>query len=106
NSMAEHIRETIKFAKNSCNSMNRFALFQFYHNFRKEYRINKKVSQPHITHAEVAGICRERVNRIIDSVFHGLREPLEFVEEYLSPFQRRLWKMVIPNPLKVAVVPK
>jgi transposase-like protein len=102
--LAEHTRETMQFSRSSNNTMSRFMIFQFHHNFIKEFRVNKKVSQPHITHGEKAGISREAVNRIIQRVYSGFRDSYDRVEEFLNPFQRRLWKNELPNPLKVASI--
>ncbi|MDA3851945.1 MAG: hypothetical protein PF447_11845, partial [Spirochaetaceae bacterium] len=51
---AEHVRETLQFARNMSNSMNRFFVYSFWHNFMKPFRINRSKSF-YSTHGEAAG---------------------------------------------------
>ncbi len=58
--LAEHARETVRFARNPNRSMERFTVWAFAYNYRKRYLINQPV-QDTATHSQVAGIDAERV---------------------------------------------
>ena len=63
---ANHVRETVQFSRNVNNTMERMAIYGFYHNYLKPYRISpieKKV------HAEVAGIDKKRINSELKTLF-------------------------------------
>lgn len=67
---AEHVRETMRFARNVNNSMERLAVFRLYHNYLKPYRINRKDDDYRDrTHAEVAGISKKDINREMKTFF-------------------------------------
>jgi len=105
--MSEHTRETVQFGRNMNNSMNRFSVYTFWHNFRKPYRINKSGKYRKIkykTHAEAAGVPRELVEEIANRLFDGSRILYFKVENQLDSFQKDLWKKELMNPLKTAAV--
>ena len=54
--LAEHVRETVRFARNPNRSMERFTVWAFAYNYRKRYLINQPVADP-TTHSEAAGIA-------------------------------------------------
>ena len=68
---ANHVRETVQFSRNTNNCMERLAIYRMYHNYLKRYRIEPRQEQR--THAEVAGIRRESVEREIASFFQVRR---------------------------------
>lgn len=55
NDLAEHVRETIRFARNVNASVERFTVYQHWHNYRKPASINEAHAD-NSTHAEHAGI--------------------------------------------------
>ena len=68
--LAEHVRETVRFARNVNNSMERMAVYGLYHNYMKPYRINRADdSFRDRTHAEVAGLSRELVQKKLRTFF-------------------------------------
>ena len=58
--LAEHVRETTRFGRNTSNAVGRMELYQFHHNHFKPYRINVS-ERVYDTHAEAAGIDRDFV---------------------------------------------
>jgi len=62
--LAEHVRETTRFGRNVNSAVGRMALYLFYHNYLKPYRLNRQ-AQEHRTHAEAAGIERESIDRLL-----------------------------------------
>ena len=68
--LAEHVRETAKFARNVNNSMERMAVYRLYHNYMKPFRINRADdSFRDRIHAEVAGLSRELVQKKLRTFF-------------------------------------
>ncbi len=57
NDLAEHVRETIRFARNVNASLERFTVYQHWHNYRKPASINEAHADSS-THGERAGIPR------------------------------------------------
>lgn len=98
---AEHIRETVQFARNLNHSMARFTVYSFWHNIVKPYRINKKKSG-YLSHGEAAGLNRKKVNGIKRRIFDNSRIHFFKVKGMLNPFQVQLWNGTLMNPLSVA----
>lgn len=96
NDMAEHTRQTIRFARNVSCSLERFACYQHWHNYRKPAAINE-ASHDRLTHAEHAGIDRERINRQLRG-FYTRRRFMSHTPLW-GPM-RDLWLRVVPTPLK------
>jgi len=100
--MAEHGRETTQFGRNMNNSMNRFSVYTFWHNFKKPYRINKWKNGKEIeykTHAEAAGISRGLAAEIGNRLFDDSRIHFFTVKHQLNSFQAALWKKELMNPV-------
>ena len=55
---ANHVRETVQFSRNVNNTLERLAVYGFYHNYMKPYRINSSGKD---VHAEVAGVDKRRI---------------------------------------------
>lgn len=51
---AYHVRETVRFSRNVNSALERFAVYQLYHNYFKPFRIAHKDKKLY-THAEAAG---------------------------------------------------
>jgi len=100
--MAEHVRETVQFGRDMNNSMERFNIYKFWHNFMKPYRINS-TRKNKSTHAEQAGFERLAIKEIITSVFEGFRIRFSQIEMYLNPFEKRCWTRGNHNPLNHSV---
>jgi transposase-like protein len=68
--LAEHVRETVRFARNVNNSMERMAIYGVYHNYMKPYRINRADDAfLDRTHAEVAGLPKGLVKKKLRTFF-------------------------------------
>lgn len=94
--LAEHTRETIRFARNVSCSLERFACYQHWHNYRKPAAINE-ASHDRLTHAEHAGIDRESINRELRG-FYTRRRFMSHTALWGS--MRDVWLKVVPTPLK------
>jgi hypothetical protein len=75
--LAEHVRETVQFARDHNCSMERFTLYQFWLNFMKPYRIKRKDYVVSKTHCEAAKIPSEKREAILKRAFKGYRIDLE-----------------------------
>ncbi len=60
--LAEHVRETVRFARNPNRSMERFWVWCFHYNYHKRYRINQPAADTTL-HYQAAGIEQPRVAR-------------------------------------------
>ena len=94
--MAEHTRETIRFARNVSCSLERFACYQHWHNYRKPAAINE-ASHDRLTHAEHAGIDRQSIDRELRG-FYTRRRFMSHTPLW-GPM-RDLWLRVMATPLK------
>ena len=65
---SDHVRETVQFARNAGCCMDRLAVYRFYHNFLKDYRINRE-GEARMTHGERAGIPRREILRELKTLF-------------------------------------
>ena len=102
--MAEHVRETVQYARNMNPSMERFAIYRFWHNFMKPFREKHRRKGYGLTHGEVAGISRERIMELVSRVMDGRRILLDPDEVPFTSFQRRVFDGELPNPLRKAAV--
>lgn len=94
---ADHTRETVQFARNVCNLMDRLAVYRFYHNFLKPYRINGK-KQSNITHAIMVGIPADDIRKELKTFFTQRR----FLGKAgaMNVSDRLLWCRGLFTPLK------
>lgn len=95
--LAEFHRETVCFARNVNNCLERVCVYFFHHNFIKRYRIG--VAGEERTHAEVAGIGREAVKRIRREVGRRRSFYHDGAVSY-GGFFDELWRRELPTPLK------
>jgi len=68
NDLAEHVRETIRFAKCVGASQDRFAVYQHWHNFRKPASIDETRHEKR-THAELIGYEEADLKRLLRGFF-------------------------------------
>ncbi len=101
--MAEHVRETVQFGRNMNNSMSRFTLYSFWHNFKKPFRINSADSV-FKRHGEAAGLELKKVKQLWKSLLDDRRYFRFKLEDQLNPFQQRLWGRRLLNPLNRGMV--
>jgi len=94
--MAEHVRETERFGRNSNNAMERFGIYMFWHNFMKPFRINKK-KRKYRTHGEAAGCDQKSIEKMLNSVF-SMIIPYSFVEKKISVFMKSIWEHRVHTP--------
>lgn len=85
--LAEHVRESVRFARRLEHSLERAAIHLAHHNFFKVFRSR---SQDHrLTHAEMAGLER---NRIQDLRERSFRERALGWRVNLEEWQQKLWR--------------
>jgi len=90
-------RETVCFARNVTNSLERLCVYLFHHNFIKRYRIG--VAGEERTHAEVAGVDKREVERIGAEVVRRQSFYHDGSVTY-GGFFDELWRRELPTPLK------
>jgi hypothetical protein len=95
--LAEYHRETVCFPRNVNNTLERLCVYFFHHNFIKRYRIG--VVGEERTHAEVAGIDKQEVDRIRRTVVMERRFYHDGSVTY-GGFFDELWRRAIPTPLR------
>lgn len=95
NDLAEHTRETIRFARSVSASMERFACYQHWHNYRKPAAINE-ASHDTATHAQHAGFEPRRVRGALNGFFTRRRF---LTHTPLWGPMRDIWLRTEPTPL-------
>jgi transposase-like protein len=102
--LSNHVRETVCFARNVNNCMERQMIYLMYHNYLKQFRENQRY-QNRITHAEMAGIEKRLIQTTVSRAF-TVRRFLSLAN--INGFVRRLWKRTLFTPLKQVVefIPK
>ena len=101
--LGNHVRETVKFARNVNDCLARLAVYIAHHNGRKVYRINKEREDGR-THAEVAGATKEAVQRAWLELF-GQRKFLTL--QTLDEAATKIWLREYETPLSgPSTVPK
>lgn len=94
---SDHCRETLQWAKNVANAMDRLAVYRFHHNFMKEFRINGSEWQG-ITHAIKAGFDEKLIKRELKTLFTKRRF---FHRSWnLNEGDRKVWGRCISTPHK------
>ena len=92
--LCEHVRETVSFGRNVSECMSRMAVYLWYHNYKKPFRINGQGKA--CRHAEIAGLTRHEINSAIKGVMSARRflslEPVE-------PSLERIWLKELETPL-------
>jgi len=95
--MAEHTRETVQFARNVVNQMERLAIYRAYHNYFKPYRIGAG-EEALATHAEKAGIPGRMIRGELKSFFTR-RRFLSRVKALMIG-ERQVWLRMVKTPLR------
>ena len=95
--LAEHTRQTVQFARNTVNQMERLALYRAYHNYFKPYRI-RGGEAGRLTHGEKAGIPGKAIGLELKSFFTRRR----FYSRIKGTMtgDRHVWLRAIKTPLK------
>jgi len=96
---SDHVRETVQFARNTANAMDRLAVYRLYHNFLKPYRINCSTDST-ATHGTVAGISENKIKAELKTIFTQRR----FLGKHwmLNIADRKLWCRCISTPMSKA----
>jgi hypothetical protein len=94
--LAEHVRETTRFARNVCLSMERLWVTIGHYNFYKRYRITDPVCVER-THAEEAALSREQVAHALHQIT-TVRRFLSF--QRLPPALEQCWRRGYETPLR------
>jgi transposase-like protein len=90
---AQHVRETVQFARSVNNGLERLAVYQLYHNYYKPYRIDVPGLKEKL-HGQVAGIDRRR----IEQAKEGLWSRRRFLSHHsLSWSQALVWLRMVGN---------
>ncbi len=94
---AEHVRDTVKYARNVNNSLERLAIYRFFHNYQKAYRIGQKPYEK-ISHAMKAGMDKAEIDKQKKTLFTQRR----FLGRTggLSFCEALVWLRGIATPLK------
>mgnify|MGYP006280527287 FL=1 len=94
--LAEHVRETVRFARNVNHSMERLWVYLLDHNLHKRFRINDpaRVRRSHADEAGASGATQRQATRSLLT----RRRFLSF--ETLEPALERVWRREHPTPLK------
>jgi transposase-like protein len=96
NDMAEHVRETIRFARNRALSLERCAIHAFDYNYVKRFRINQPAGDA-TTHAQAAGVPGREVRSRVESMYTDRRF---FSRSVMSKPMRAVWLRSERTPLK------
>ncbi len=94
---SDHTRETVQFARNANNCMERLAVYRLYHNYIKPYRIGKR-EESRKTHAEWAGIPAQHIASEMKTVF--TRRRFFSRSRWLSSSDILIWIRGISTPMK------
>ena len=95
---ANHVRETVCFARNVNNAMARLVVYFMHHNDLKCYRERERTTMMR-THAEVAGISSEKIARTFRYVF---TRRAFFMRSTVDGFLREVWLKTLETPLKTS----
>ena len=95
--LANHVRETVCFAKNVNNCMERLVIYMMYHNYMKIFR-GKLRGKKTTKHAEVAGIESEKIDKALRELYTKRR----FLSlENISESFEEVWNRMLITPLKM-----
>jgi transposase-like protein len=92
---ANHVRETVQFSRNVNNELERMAVYGFYHNYMKPYRINGKENR---LHAEVAGLDRTAVRSQLKTFYTRRRFYSKLTD--ITSTDMKLWLRAFATPGK------
>lgn len=93
---ANHHRESTCFSRNSANALSRLTCYVFHHNYLKKYLI-KTSTRDMRTHAEVAGVPREMVEKTMLATFR-CRAFLSRIT--VHPVFERIWRKNVRTPTR------
>jgi len=94
---AEHGRQTVKFARNVSNSLERLAIYRYYHNYMKPFRIGER-EYVGVSHGMKAGIAEAVIRKEVKSFFTQRRFLFKTVG--LSFSEALVWLRGVVTPLK------
>lgn len=94
--LAEHVRQTTRFARNVNNSMERLWVYLGAHNLRKPHRLNNPKADTTV-HAQRAGISGRRIEAALSGLYTSRRF---FSQHSLSQPAQTLWRRAYPTPLR------
>lgn len=95
--LADHIHNTVQFPHDTNNCMERFAIYKFWHNYEKPWRINK-IDRTYANHSDAAGIHRIKIHKMIYWKEYGYRIPFSLVDCNLSASVVNHWHRLNINP--------
>jgi len=97
--LAEHVRESTRFGRNVSDSMNRIVLYQYWHNTKKQFRINQGVNVD-LTHLDIAGYNRTDWQREIMTIYEE-RRFFSHIDQ-IDESYKDIWFRKLKTPLKKA----
>ena len=89
----EYVRETVQFSRSVPNCLERMAVYQMQHNYRKPYRVARKEGRKYL-HAEVPGIDRELIEEKLRDIYEQRKF---FTHLELTWSQILLWFRMVGN---------
>ena len=94
--LANHVRETVKFALNVNDCMDRLKIYQMRHNYKKIFRVKRERHDRRV-HAQMAGAAQERITAAFCDLYTQRRflSHLSLCEDDL-----RVWRRLEVTPLK------
>src|SRR5690606_39326177 len=93
--LANHVRETVQFARSPVAMMSRLALYLFYHNYLSPYRVRRFRKGDWSTRAEMMSIGEDRLKEIVAQ--HWGRRTFQKKTELWSA-EKKTWEMGWRNP--------
>ena len=94
--LANHVRETVCFARNVNNCLERMMIYMMYHNYIKLFR-EKFRGKDNIIHAEKAGIDRALIDKSLENVY--THRKFLSLENITDSFEE-VWNRLLITPLK------
>lgn len=91
---AQHRRETTCYARSAVNDITRMYAYLVWHNYEKGYLIKWPVDRNE-THAEIAGIAREKINCLREKMF---RDRFFLSHLPLLPIDEKVWRKGVYKP--------
>jgi hypothetical protein len=94
--LAEHVRQTIRYARNSAHSRERFALWAFDYNYCTPHRVNERAGELR-SHAEAAGLQRQAIDREMKQLY---RQRAFFSHTVMPLTMLAVWLRIVRTPLR------
>lgn len=94
--LAEHVRETTRFARNVNNSMERLWVYIGAHNLRKRHRRNNPKANTAV-HAQLAGVSPRQIETVLSGTYTRRRF---LSQQTINEPEAKVWRRTYPTPLR------